>query len=97
MHTFTQSGTYPEIGDSNFKCTPWTFKQQLALKMRALCRISIVLLQTSLHCGFRDMDISYYVPWNVFSCNLCNFFAFCKKKELEIHTNYQIMIHLVRQ
>ena len=59
MHTFTQSGTYPEIGDVNFKCTPWTFKQQLALKMRARCRISNVFVQMPFHCGFRDTDISY--------------------------------------
>ena len=36
--------TYPEIGDANFKCALWTFKQQPALKMWAHCRISIVFL-----------------------------------------------------
>ena len=30
------------------------YEQQLALKMRARCGISIVLLWTSLYCGFRD-------------------------------------------
>ena len=47
---------YPEISDANFKRALWTFKQQLA-KMRARCRISIVLvvlLQTSFYCAFRD-------------------------------------------
>ena len=39
--------SYPEIGNVNFnfKCTFGTFKQQLALKMRAPCGISIVLLK----------------------------------------------------
>ena len=36
--------TYPEIGDSSFWCALWTFKQQLTLKVRARCDISIVLL-----------------------------------------------------
>ena len=33
-----------------------TFRQQLALKIRVRCEISIaiVLLQTYLYCGFRD-------------------------------------------
>ena len=35
---------YPEIGDANFKCALWIFEQRLALKMRARCGISIVLL-----------------------------------------------------
>ena len=34
--------TYPEIDDASFKCTLWTSKQQLALKMRMRCGISIV-------------------------------------------------------
>ena len=38
------SAPYPEIGDSSFRCALWTFKQQLTLKMRARCSISIVLL-----------------------------------------------------
>ena len=33
--------TYPEIGDANLKCVLGTFKQQLTLKMRTCCRISI--------------------------------------------------------
>ena len=45
---------YPEIGDAKFKCVLWTFKQQLAFKMRAHCWISFVLW-TSLYCGFRDI------------------------------------------
>ena len=36
--------TYPLIGDVNFKCALRVFKQQLALKMRVRCRISILLL-----------------------------------------------------
>ena len=36
--------TYPEIGDANFKGALWTFKQQLALRMRVRCGISILLL-----------------------------------------------------
>ena len=36
--------TYPEIGDSSFRCALWTFKQQLAWKVRARCGISIVPL-----------------------------------------------------
>ena len=35
---------YPEIDNANFKYALWTYKLQLALKMRARCRISIVLL-----------------------------------------------------
>ena len=50
--------SYPEIGNTSFKCALWTFKQQLALKMRARCRISIVLLQMSLYCGFRNTFIN---------------------------------------
>ena len=34
--------SYPEINDANLKGTSWTFKQQLALKMRLHYRISIV-------------------------------------------------------
>ena len=45
---------YPEIGDTNYKCALWTFEQLLAFKMQALCRVCIVLLQTSLSCPFRD-------------------------------------------
>ena len=64
---------YPEIGDANFKCALWTFQQQLTLKMQARCSISIVLLQTSLYCGFRNMINSFSVSrgkrthkfWNV--------------------------------
>ena len=36
--------TYPENGNAKFRCTLWTFKQQLALKMGARCGISLVLL-----------------------------------------------------
>ena len=36
--------TYPEIGDSSFRCALWTFKQQLTLKVRVRCDIYIVLL-----------------------------------------------------
>ena len=36
--------TYPEIGDSSFRCALWTSKQQLTLKVQARCGISIVLL-----------------------------------------------------
>ena len=36
--------TYPEIGNSSFWSALWTFKQQLTLKVQALCAISIVLL-----------------------------------------------------
>ena len=36
--------SYPEMGNANFKCTLWTFKPQLAFKMRARCGFSIVLL-----------------------------------------------------
>ena len=39
--------TYPETGDGKFKCTLWTFKQWLALKMRVHYGMSIVLLLTS--------------------------------------------------
>ena len=35
--------TYPQFGYDNFKCTLRTFKQQLTLKMRVRCGISIVL------------------------------------------------------
>ena len=35
---------YPEIGDANFKSSLWTFKKQLAWKMRVRCGISILLL-----------------------------------------------------
>ena len=35
---------YPEIANANFMCTLCTFKQQLALKNRMHCGISIVLL-----------------------------------------------------
>ena len=45
---------YPEIGDANFEGTLWTFKQTLSLKMWARCGISIVLLQTSVYCAFRE-------------------------------------------
>ena len=56
--------TFPEIGDTNFKCALWTFKQQLVLKMQALCRISIVLKQMSLYCAFQ------YTPGFVFGFQL---------------------------
>ena len=36
--------TYHENCDVNFKGTLWTFKQQLAWKMRVRCGISILLL-----------------------------------------------------
>ena len=36
--------SYPEIGNSSFRCALWTFKQQLTWKVRARCGISIVLL-----------------------------------------------------
>ena len=48
------SQIYHEIGDAKFKFALWTFKQQLALKMRVRCGISIVLLQTSLCCALLD-------------------------------------------
>ena len=38
------SFSYPEIGDSSFRCALWTFKQQLTWKVWARCGISIVLL-----------------------------------------------------
>ena len=57
---------YPEIGagDAYFKCTLWTFKQQLTLKRRVCCGISIVLLQISLYCSLRDMSSAHhsYLP-----------------------------------
>ena len=34
---------YSEIGDPNFKCALWTFKQDLALKIWARCGISIAI------------------------------------------------------
>ena len=40
----TARSSYPEIGDANFMYALCTFEQQLALKMRARCRIYIVLL-----------------------------------------------------
>ena len=40
-----------KIGNANFKCALTNFEQQLALKMRAHCRIPIVLL----NCAIRDM------------------------------------------
>ena len=49
-YTFSAK-TYPEIGDSSFRCA---IKQQLTWKVRARC---IVLLWTSLYCDFRDMYI----------------------------------------
>ena len=36
--------TYSEIGDANFMCALYTFKQLLALNMQVRCGISIVLL-----------------------------------------------------
>ena len=39
----------------NFKSALWTFKQQLALEMSARYGSSIVLLLTSLYCGFQDI------------------------------------------
>ena len=35
---------YPEIDDSRFRCALWIFKQQLTLKIRVRCGISIVRL-----------------------------------------------------
>ena len=32
---------HAKIGDAKFRCPLWTFKQQLAWKMRARCRISL--------------------------------------------------------
>ena len=46
-----------EFNPVNFKCTLWSFKEQLTLKMRVCYRtyrISNVLLLTSLYCPFRD-------------------------------------------
>ena len=34
------SSPYSEIGDVNFKCALWNFKQQLALKIRVHCSLS---------------------------------------------------------
>ena len=48
------SQIYPEIGEAKFKFALWTFKQQLTLKIWAYCRISIVLLRTSLCCALLD-------------------------------------------
>ena len=59
--------TYPKIGSANFKCTLRTFKQQLALKMRASCGMSIGLLLTSLHCGFWD---SLYMSHFSYACKM---------------------------
>ena len=42
---------YPKIGDANFKCAFWTFKQQLALKIWAQCTLSTF----SLYCDFRNI------------------------------------------
>ena len=53
-HVTAGVNTYPEIGDINFKCALWTFKQQLTLSTWARCRIYIVLLKMSLCCEFRD-------------------------------------------
>ena len=36
--------TYPEIGDSSFRCALWTCKQQLTWKAQARCGISIGLV-----------------------------------------------------
>ena len=44
----------PEIGDSSSRCELQIFKYQLALKMWLRCRISVVLLVTSLYSSFRD-------------------------------------------
>ena len=41
--------TYPKIGDNNFKGALWTFKQQLAFKMRVRYGVFIVLLLKSSH------------------------------------------------
>ena len=54
LHMKDTSSPYPEIDDANFKGALWTFKQQWAWKMCVRCGISIVLLQTSLYCDFRD-------------------------------------------
>ena len=62
--------SYPEIEDSSFRCALWTFKQQLTSKVRARCGISIVLLQTSLYCGFRDTKLS--VNLNLHTVGLLN-------------------------
>ena len=56
-----------KIGSANFKCTLRTFKQQLALKMRASCGMSIGLLLTSLHCGFWD---SLYMSHFSYVCKM---------------------------
>ena len=34
--------TYPEIDDANFKCAVWIFEQQLALRMRLHCAMSLL-------------------------------------------------------
>ena len=49
--------TYTEIGNDNFTCALWTSEQQFNLKMLAICRISIVLLQSSLYCTFLDVIV----------------------------------------
>ena len=50
---------YPEVGDANFKYALLTFKKHLALKMRARCRIFIVLLQTlcTVACGTQCLTV----------------------------------------
>ena len=65
---------YSENANANFKCPLRTFRQQLAFKIRAHCRISIVLLQTSLYCPIRDMVI---VIWDAILCH--DNIAFSKK------------------
>ena len=44
----------------DFKCAFWTFKQQLTFKIQVRYGISIVLLQTSLYCAFRNLGQQNY-------------------------------------
>ena len=91
------SQIYHEIGDAKFKFALWTFKQQLALNIWAYCRISIVLLQTSLCCALLDTAEPGTSKWkrNIGTCEQ-KLYPIWKhiqpKKHVEILFSHYILI-----
>ena len=80
----------PEIDNPNLRCTLYTFKQILTLKMWVHSRISVVLPQTSFYCVFQDTKMKF----NKDVCNWIKLKSHDQKLSLtkmpnKIKTNYR--------
>ena len=85
QHCSGQQRSYPEIGDINFKCT---FKQQLTLKMRGLCRISIVLQKKNVFVLCLSGYTSSSITKMIISSNVFNYSSTAK-----IHKRFTMRFH----